>query len=74
MQKLSGNSSGNNNKSFRIFHNESNKIGFAFFTFFYDFLLNLQVSAKGQTIFKKPTFTEVPGKTLVLTDITLLYV
>jgi hypothetical protein len=31
MQKLSGNSSGKNNKSCRIFHSEANKIGFALF-------------------------------------------
>jgi hypothetical protein len=30
MQKLSGISSGQKNKSCRIFHHESNKIGFAF--------------------------------------------
>jgi hypothetical protein len=48
MQKLSGASSGKNNKSSRIFHHESNKIGFAFFWFVYDFLRNLQESAKQQ--------------------------
>jgi hypothetical protein len=31
MQKLTGISSGQNNKSFGIFHHESKKIGFAFF-------------------------------------------
>jgi hypothetical protein len=46
MQKLSGISSGKNNKGCRIFHNESNKIGFAFLCFFYDFLRNLQETAK----------------------------
>jgi hypothetical protein len=45
MQKLSGTSSGKNNKSCRIIHKESNKIEFAFFCFFYDFLRILQVSA-----------------------------
>jgi hypothetical protein len=38
MQNLSGTSSGKNNKSCSIFHNESNKISFAFFdvsTIFY---------------------------------------
>jgi hypothetical protein len=34
MQKLTGISSGKNNKSCRIIHPESNKIGFAFFWFF----------------------------------------
>jgi hypothetical protein len=42
---VSGTSLGKNNKSCRIFQNESNKIEFAFFLFFYDFLRNLQVSA-----------------------------
>jgi hypothetical protein len=46
MQKLLGTSSGKNNKSCRIFHNESNKIGFAFFWFFCDFLRILQESVK----------------------------
>jgi hypothetical protein len=46
VQKLFGTSSGKNNKSCRIFHKESNKIGFAFFSFFYNFLRNLQESAK----------------------------
>jgi hypothetical protein len=46
MQKLTGIISGKNNKSCEIFHHESNKIRFEFFWFFYDFLLNLQESAK----------------------------
>jgi hypothetical protein len=45
MQKLTGISSGQNNKSCSIIHNGSNKIGFTFFRFFYDFLRNLQESA-----------------------------
>jgi hypothetical protein len=46
MQKLSVTSSGKNNKSCGIFHHESKKISFAVFCFFYDFLGNLQYSAK----------------------------
>jgi hypothetical protein len=46
MQKLSRTSSGKNNKTSGIFHQESNKIEFAFFQIFYDFLCNLQESAK----------------------------
>jgi hypothetical protein len=46
MQKLSGTSSGKNNKSCNIFHQESKKIGFAFFLFSYDFLRNLQEAGK----------------------------
>jgi hypothetical protein len=38
MLKLSGTSSGKNNKSCRIFHNETNKIEFAFLCSFYVFL------------------------------------
>jgi hypothetical protein len=38
MLKLSGTSSGKNNKSCMIFHNESNKFGFAIFWSFYVFL------------------------------------
>jgi hypothetical protein len=44
MPKISENSSDKNNKSCGIFHNESNKIEFAFFWIFYDFLRILQVS------------------------------
>jgi hypothetical protein len=47
MQKLTGISSGQNNKSCRINHHESKKIGFTFFWFFCEFLRNLQESAKG---------------------------
>jgi hypothetical protein len=46
MQKLSGISSGKNNKSCRIFHSESNKVGCAFFLFCYYFIWILQESAK----------------------------
>jgi hypothetical protein len=52
MQKLSGTSSGKNNKSCGIFYHESNKIGFAFFWVFYDFLRNLQVPAKRGILLK----------------------
>jgi hypothetical protein len=45
-QKLTGISSGQNNKSCRIIHNGSKKIGFAFFRFFCDFLRNLQETVK----------------------------
>jgi hypothetical protein len=46
MQKLSGTSSGKNNKRWGTFHHEYNKIGFAFFWFFCDFLYNLQETGK----------------------------
>jgi hypothetical protein len=45
MLKLKGISSGQNNKSCSIIHNESKKIGLAFFWFFCDVLRNLQESA-----------------------------
>jgi hypothetical protein len=40
-------------KSCCILHNESNKFGFAFLRFFYNFIRILQVSAKSVTLFKK---------------------
>jgi hypothetical protein len=46
MQKILEISLGKNNKRCGIFHNESNKIGFAFFSFFCDFLHNLQETGK----------------------------
>jgi hypothetical protein len=46
MQKLSGTSSGKNNNNCGIFHHGSNKIEIAVFWIFYDFLRNLQESAK----------------------------
>jgi hypothetical protein len=54
MQKLSGISSGKNNKSCGVFYNESNKIGFAVFWFFYDLLRNLQESATTLYYFSYP--------------------
>jgi hypothetical protein len=33
-------------RSCSVFHKKSNKIGFAFLKFFYDFIRNLQESAK----------------------------
>jgi hypothetical protein len=46
MPRILGNGSGKNNQSCSTFHQESNKIGFAFLWCFYDFLRYLQVSAK----------------------------
>jgi hypothetical protein len=54
MQKLTGISSGKNNKSCRIFHNESKKIGFEFFWIFFDFLRNLQETAKALLLIVLP--------------------
>jgi hypothetical protein len=59
MQKLSGISSDKNNKSCRIIHHESNKIGFTFFWCFCDFLCNLQESAKLQHYWRY-TFARKP--------------
>jgi hypothetical protein len=64
MQKLTGISSGKNNKSCRIFYHESKKFGFAFFWFFYDFLWNLQESANSQILFELPFCREALGKNL----------
>jgi hypothetical protein len=63
MQKLSGTSSGKNNKSCSIFHNESKKIEFAFFCFFYYILRILQESAKWLYYLR---FTFAPGPWKVL--------
>jgi hypothetical protein len=52
MQKLTGISSGQNNKSCGIFHHQSNKIGFTFFCFLCDFLRNLQNPEKALILFK----------------------
>jgi hypothetical protein len=52
MQKLTGIRSGQNNKSCRIIHHESNKIGFAFFWFFYDFIWSFKVPAKRGILLK----------------------
>jgi hypothetical protein len=62
MQKLTEISWGKNNKSCRIFHHESNKIGFTFFWFFYDFLRNLQETAKPLLLFELPFRSEALGK------------
>jgi hypothetical protein len=75
VQKVSGKSTYKYKfkKSWSVFHQESNKIGFAFFRFSYDFLRNLQFSAKGQTLFKKPTFTEVLGTFQYIIDMPSVY-
>jgi hypothetical protein len=73
MPKILGNSSCKNNKSCRVFLQESSKIGFLFFQIFCDFLRNLQVSAKGQTLFKKPTFTQARGTFQYFTDMPSVY-
>jgi hypothetical protein len=62
MQKLTGISSGQNNKSCRIIHHESNKIGRAFFCFFYDFLRNLQETGKSLLLFQLRFCSRDPGK------------
>jgi hypothetical protein len=62
MQKLSGISSGQNNKSCRIIHQEPKKTGFAFFRFFYDFIRNLQESGKLQILLKFYFCAEAPEK------------
>jgi hypothetical protein len=62
MQKLSGTSSGKNNKSCRIFHNESKKTEFAIFRSFYDFLENLKDSAKTATLFRTQFCEQAPEK------------
>jgi hypothetical protein len=62
MQKLTGISSGKNNKSCRIFYHESSIICFAFFSFFYNFRRNLQESAKSQILLELTFCREALGK------------
>jgi hypothetical protein len=60
MQKLSGTILGKNNKSCRIFHEKSNKIGFDFSdvsTIFYRFYKN----QKTHVLFKFQLFTKTTG-------------
>jgi hypothetical protein len=64
LQKLTGISSGQNNKSCGIFHHEPKKIGFAFFLFTYDFLRNLQETGKSLLLFELPFCSEALGKKL----------
>jgi hypothetical protein len=73
MQKLSGKSIYKFYKSCRDFHQESNKIEFAFFYGFYDFIQNLQESAKLNLLFKKLICVEVPGKIWDLTNMPLVH-
>jgi hypothetical protein len=61
MQKLSGISSHENNKSCRIFHHESKKISFEFFQFFYNFICNLQETGKSLYYWSYP-FAGRPSK------------
>jgi hypothetical protein len=62
MQKLTGISSGKNNKSCRIIHHESNKTGFTFFWLFCDFLRNLQETGKLTLLFQLHFCSRDPGK------------
>jgi hypothetical protein len=54
MQQLSGKTIDMIYQSCRSFHMEFNKIGFAFFWIFYNFLCILQYPAKRQALFKNP--------------------
>jgi hypothetical protein len=60
MPKISRNSLGEYNKSCSTFHQESNKIDFAFLLFFYDFLENLQDSVKTTILFKTQFCEQAP--------------
>jgi hypothetical protein len=64
MQKLKRLCSGQNNKSCRIIHIGSNKIGFTFFWFFCDFLRNLQESGKRQHYWSYPFARKILERTL----------
>jgi hypothetical protein len=73
MQKLSGKSMVVLYKSFRIFHSESNKIGFAFFLIFLRFSTNFQRFSKSTLLFENPTFSQAPGTFLPITDRPLVH-
>jgi hypothetical protein len=62
MQKLSRISSGKNNNSCGIFHQDPNKIGFEIFWFLYDVSRNLQEIAKALLLFELPFRSEALGK------------
>jgi hypothetical protein len=66
MQKLKGISSGQNNKSCRIIHKGSNKIGLTFFSFFCDFLRNLQESGNQFHFWSSPFATRTLERIVVL--------
>jgi hypothetical protein len=62
MQKLTGISSGQNNKICRIIHHEPNKIGFAFFRFVYDFIPQFTRIRKSLLLFQLRFCSRDPGK------------
>jgi hypothetical protein len=66
MQKLSGTSSDKNNNSCGIFHHESKNVSFSFFWCFYDFLRNLQETAKALLLFELPIAGRPSKRTFVL--------
>jgi hypothetical protein len=68
MQKLSGNNLDKFNKSCITFHQESNKIGFAFFWFFYNFLRILQDSANVALLFDIRFSRQAPVRLRSLTE------
>jgi hypothetical protein len=66
MRKLTGISSGENNKSCRVTHRGSNKIGFTFFWFFCDFLCNLKESGNHFNYWSSPFAMTTLEKSLCL--------
>jgi hypothetical protein len=72
MQKLSRKTMDMLYKSCRVFHTESNIIGFAFFWIFYKFLCISQVSVTLLILFKIQLYTEVPGNFWFFTNVPLV--
>jgi hypothetical protein len=72
MQKLSGNSSGKNNKSFRIFHIESNKIRFTFFLIFVRFSTEFTKISKAHVLVEIHFCNSTPDSFRFLTSRSLL--
>jgi hypothetical protein len=68
MQKLSGTSSGKNNKSCRICHNEANNIGIAFFLNFLQFSTQFTRFSQSHILLKLHIFTKTPETFWYFTD------
>jgi hypothetical protein len=73
LQKLSGKSIGKFYQSCSVFHQESNKIGFAIFRFFYDFLWIFLSLSKSPLLLKIWFYTETPKSFQKLTSIPLVH-
>jgi hypothetical protein len=60
-------------KSCRIFHNESDKIGFVFFLIFLRFSTNFQSFSKSTLLFEIRFYRQAPRTFVSLTDRSLIH-